>query len=144
MEQNFWRTVPLAELDQSQWEALCDRCGKCCLHRFETGRDRKVVYTNVCCRHLSRQNGSCRVYPNRLEQVPDCVDVTVELLCDPRVLPQSCAYRLLAEKRELPWWHPLVSGNPHTVVESGNFVGARVVSELDVDNLEHHMIDWIE
>lgn len=144
MEQKFWQTVPLAQLDQSQWEALCDRCGKCCLHRFESGKPRRIIYTNVCCRHFSQQNGHCQVYPNRREQVPACVNVTLELLREPQLLPRSCAYRLLAENRELPWWHPLVSGDPYTVVESGNFVGGRVVSELDVDRIEHHMVDWIE
>ncbi|MCP4284541.1 MAG: YcgN family cysteine cluster protein [Gammaproteobacteria bacterium] len=140
----FWKTEPLEALSETQWEALCDHCAKCCLHRFEENETRKILYTNVCCRYLDQETGACQDYSNRSRNVPDCVSVTLDVLADPYWLPETCAYRLLAEGKNLPAWHPLVSGKPDTVISSGNFIGGRVVCELDADNLEHHMIDWIK
>ncbi|MCB1830691.1 MAG: YcgN family cysteine cluster protein [Chromatiaceae bacterium] len=142
-DNEFWKTVPLQAMNKTQWEALCDRCAKCCLHRFEERKTRQIQFTNVCCRYLDRESGDCRDYPNRSRNVPDCVRVTLAVLEDPYWLPESCAYRLLAERKALPQWHPLVSGDPHTVVSSGNFVGGWAVCELETDNLEHHLIDWV-
>ena len=139
----FWREKTLESLEKEQWESLCDGCAKCCLLRFEDKLTREIFYTNVCCRYLDSEHCRCLDYPNRTDNVPECVTVTLGILKDPYWLPSTCAYRLLAENKDLPWWHPLVSGNPHTVAESGNSVMGRVVSELEVENLEHYLVDWI-
>lgn len=34
-------------------------------------------------------------------------------------MPKTCAYRLVAESKDLEWWHPLVSGDDRTVHEAG-------------------------
>ncbi|HHH39292.1 MAG TPA: YcgN family cysteine cluster protein [Sedimenticola sp.] len=141
--QAFWKVKPLDALSREEWEALCDGCAKCCLHRFEDRKTRQIHYTNVCCRYLDQTSCRCSDYPNRSRNVPECCTVTLEILEDPYWLPESCAYRLLAEGRELPWWHPLVSGDPATVETSGNRVCGRVVSELESGVLEQHLIDWI-
>ena len=130
-------------MEQEQWEALCDGCAKCCLHRLEESETREILFTNVCCRYLDQRNCRCTDYPNRSVNVPDCVQVTLEVLEEPYWLPSTCAYRLLVEGRPLPSWHPLVSGDPESVISSGHSVGGRVVSELDADDLEQHLIDWI-
>jgi len=139
----FWETTPVEALDQVQWEALCDGCAKCCLHSLEDSDSREIRFTNVCCRHLDAETGRCRQYANRLRDVPDCVTVTLDMLQDPFRLPSSCAYRLLAEGKSLPAWHPLISGTPSTVISSGNSAAGRVVSELEADDLQQHLIDWI-
>ena len=60
-------------------------------------------------------------------------------------LPPSCAYVLLAEGKDLYWWHPLVSGDPETVHAAGVSVRGRVrASEVDVpdDELEDYIVNW--
>ena len=52
-------------------------------------------------------------------RVPDCVTITPGNVGDSAWLPQSCAYRRVAEGRGLEWWHPLVSGDPETVHQAG-------------------------
>ncbi len=139
----FWKTKHLTELSQSEWEALCDGCAKCCLLRFEDSETRDIFYTNICCRYLDQTTGRCNDYPNRSINVPECCTVTLEILETPYWLPSTCAYRLLAEGKPLPGWHPLVSRDPATVATSGNGICGRAVSELEADEPEQHLIDWI-
>lgn len=140
----FWREKTLAELDSVEWEALCDGCAKCCLHRLEDEDTQEIYFTNVHCRLLDTRSCRCRDYPNRATRVDDCVTITLEELKDPYWLPSTCAYRLLAEGKPLPAWHPLISGDPETVFISGNSIGGRTICEDDADALEHHLIDWIK
>jgi uncharacterized cysteine cluster protein YcgN (CxxCxxCC family) len=60
-------------------------------------------------------------------------------------LPPTCAYRLVARGEDLKWWHPLVSGDPETVVAAGVSVRGRVsASEDDVPEakLADHLVGW--
>lgn len=142
---DFWRHQRLDDLSRRQWESLCDGCGRCCLHKLEDTVTREVTYTRVACRLLDLDTCRCTDYPNRRRRVPDCVRLTPDMLADCGWLPWTCAYRRLAEGRDLAWWHPLVSGDPATVVQAGISVRGRVLSEQHVspDGLEEHEIRWI-
>ena len=139
----FWKSRALHEMTRSQWESLCDGCAKCCLQKLEDADTGEVYHTNIVCRLLDLDSCRCTCYAHRSELVPNCVSVTPSLLQDPYWLPSTCAYRLLAEGRELPQWHPLVSGSRQTVISSGNSVQGRVIPETEADDWEHHLIDWV-
>ncbi|WP_457675892.1 YcgN family cysteine cluster protein [Thiolapillus sp.] len=140
----FWRHKSLREMTRDEWESLCDRCAKCCLHRLEDEDTREIYFTNVHCRLLDTATSSCSDYENRSTRVNDCVTITIDTLDDPYWLPSTCAYRLLAEGKPLPDWHPLVSGDPESVFRSGNGINGRTICEDDADRLDCHLIDWIK
>ncbi len=139
-----WWHKPLAEMSQEEWESLCDGCAKCCLYRLEDADTREIYYTNVHCRLLDSETGRCRDYAHRAARVPDCVTITFDLLQDPYWLPRTCAYRLLAEGRDLPAWHPLISGTRDSVARAGQRACRRAISEDEAGDLEDHLVDWIE
>ena len=138
MTKPFWQHLSLEELDDEQWESLCDGCGRCCLVRFENPGDRSVFYTMASCRLLDTDTCRCQDYENRFQRVKTCMSIRDLPSKNYRWLPESCAYRILAEGDDLPWWHPLVSGDPNTVVEAGISVAGRVFSEDNIhpDELE--------
>ena len=35
LRDNFWHLYPLKALNDAEWEALCDGCGLCCLHKLQ-------------------------------------------------------------------------------------------------------------
>ena len=140
----FWKEKTLAEMTREEWESLCDGCARCCLYRLEDEDTAEIYFTNVHCRLLDTETGRCTDYPNRSKRVPDCVTITLKELQDPYWLPKSCAYRLLAEGRDLPEWHPLVSGDPDSVVSAGVRICDRTLCEDEADELENHLVGWIE
>ena len=139
----FWKSLRLAEMNPEQWESLCDGCAKCCLQKVEDEESGEVYFTNIVCRLLDLENCRCTRYSERSKLVPNCVALTIDILQDPYWLPATCAYRLLAEGKDLPLWHPLVSGSAQTLTESGNSIRGRVIPETEADDWEHHLIDWI-
>ncbi|MFC1685237.1 YcgN family cysteine cluster protein [Pseudomonadota bacterium] len=143
LDPHFWEHKNMESLSRTEWEALCDGCAKCCLHRLEDEDTREIHFTNVACQLLDQETCHCGNYAERSVLVPDCITLTPKILEDPYWLPSTCAYRLLAEGKALPWWHPLVSGDPDTVFQSGNSVSGRVICETEADNLEHHLIEWV-
>ena len=141
----FWRRKRLAEMSHAEWELLCDGCGRCCLHKLEDPDDGWVDFTRVACRLLDVESCRCVDYPNRHERVSDCVQLDAATIDYIGWLPATCAYRRLAEGRDLAQWHPLISGDPATVQRAGISVRGRVLSEENVapEGLEEHVIRWI-
>lgn len=141
----FWKTRSLDELTTEQWESLCDGCGQCCLVKLEDADSGDVFYTDVVCYLLDQDACRCGDYKQRCILVPDCVKLTPDNLQDLSWMPVDCAYRRLAEGRELAWWHPLVSGSFATVHESGASVKGKAIceTEVDINDLEEHIVDWV-
>ena len=140
----FWRRKRLAEMTRPEWESLCDGCGKCCLLKLRDEDTEEVAYTDVACRLLDQFSCRCGRYRERTRLVPDCVVLTPENLERLSWMPSTCAYRLLHEGHELPWWHHLVSGSRRTIHEAGMSVRQRVLSEDEVheDELEDRIVTW--
>lgn len=140
---HFWQTTRLIDMDAAQWESLCDGCGKCCLHKLEDEDSGEVFVCNVACRLLDVETCQCRDYANRKQLVPDCTVLTLQRIEEFHWLPETCAYRLLAEGKPLFEWHPLISGDPATVHSAGISVRGRVQSEDDAGDLQQHITDWV-
>ena len=142
---NFWQTKTLQQMNTTEWESLCDQCGKCCLHKFEDEDSGEIDYTNVSCKLLN-DDCQCQNYAQRKQFVPDCIALTIDALDEFKWLPSTCAYRLLNEGKELMWWHPLVSGTQDTVVEAGISVAGRIINEEHIhpDEIENFIIRWVD
>ncbi len=144
LKDRFWENKSLEEMTLTEWEKLCDGCGRCCLNKLEDDDSGEIYYTNVACHLLDLQTCSCRDYPKRLQRVPGCIEIKIQTAAQIRELPHSCAYRRLADGMSLPDWHPLLSGTPVSVYEAGISVRGRVVSEeyIHPDQLAEHIIIW--
>ncbi|MFO7551157.1 MAG: YcgN family cysteine cluster protein [Haliea sp.] len=142
--ERFWENKSLAEMSREEWESLCDGCARCCLIKLEDEESGELCTTNVACRYLEIAQCHCSVYSERTLLVPECLQVTRENVAELYWMPQSCAYRLLAEGKPLPDWHPLVTGRRGSVHEAGIAVSGYAISELSLDensDLEDYIID---
>ncbi|RTE87602.1 MULTISPECIES: YkgJ family cysteine cluster protein [Gammaproteobacteria] len=153
----FWDDKPLTELDEQEWEQLCDGCGKCCLHKVLPTREdlpedapmqagEELHYVNVTCQLLDTETGGCKHYQNRLSYVPDCVVLSADNIEKIHFMPPSCAYRLRAEGKPIPTWHPLRhNGSRIPMVEAGMATtGYPLYNELDPELSENELeiIRW--
>ena len=142
-EKPFWQTVKLADMTAAQWEALCDGCAKCCLVKLQDEDSGEIVFTDIVCNLLDQQSCRCTHYEERTKLVPDCVKLSKDNLDKIDFMPPSCAYRLLHEGKDLPQWHPLVSGRADSVVGAGMSVKGRVIAEMAFDgDSEDRVVDW--
>ena len=144
LDEKFWEKKSLSELTDHEWEALCDGCAKCCLVKLEDVETGEIHYTDVVCRHLDSDACRCTCYAERTRIVPDCVQLRPDNLDELKWMPPTCAYRLLHEGKPLPSWHPLVSGNSHSVHSAGISVRGRCISEAFVhrDDIVERVIHW--
>ena len=139
----FWKKKSLKNLSRSEWESLCDGCGRCCLHKIEDIDTGDIALTNVSCCYLDVKTCRCSDYDNRKKNVSDCVSLTADLVPDLKWLPETCGYRLVAEGRDLHWWHPLLSGKQDTVHRAGISVRHKAISEDEIDNIEDYVQHWV-
>ncbi|MDG0990219.1 MAG: YcgN family cysteine cluster protein [Yoonia sp.] len=140
---NFWTDIPMDDLTRPEWEALCDGCGKCCLNKLED-EDGTVALTRVACKLLDGNTCQCTRYPIRHQYVPECIVMTPKSLEDNMYwLPQTCAYRLVFEGRDLYDWHPLISGEAASVHAAEVSMKGRSISEDTVseDDWDNHIIE---
>lgn len=137
----FWNTTPLSQLSTAEWEALCDGCAKCCLHKLEDEADGEVYYTDLACHLLDLQQCRCGDYPNRHINVPDCIAFNADDVGKMHWLPDTCAYRLRYLGEPLYDWHYLISGSRESIHAAGESV--RGFAEHDCgQDLEEHIIDF--
>lgn len=140
-ETPFWKTKRLNEMSPGEWESLCDGCGKCCLSKLEDEDTGEIVWTSVACRLFDSGACKCRDYKNRLKKVHDCVRLTPENVGTISWLPQTCAYRLVNEGRDLYAWHPLVSGRASSVHEAGASIRGKVTAfEDDLADTDDYLL----
>jgi len=146
MRDEFWKHKRLVELDANEWEALCDGCAQCCLVKLEDADSGEIGETNIACRLLDCEQCRCSDYSHRHDIVAGCAPFSASEVATFYWLPETCAYRLLAEGKPLFEWHPLVSGNADSVHAAGISVRNRVVSENEVqpDDFEDYIVRWIE
>ena len=140
--QPFWKTKALEEMTALEWESLCDGCGRCCLLKLEDEDTGNILLTRLACKLLNTTSCQCSDYANRFARVHDCLTVDVAAVRTVQWLPKSCGYRLVAEGRDLYWWHPLISGSGDTVHQAGISVRGLARSEARVkpENFERYII----
>ncbi|WP_376874289.1 YcgN family cysteine cluster protein [Albirhodobacter sp. R86504] len=139
----FWR-LPIRSLNTTEWEALCDGCGKCCLNKLEYEDTGEVEFTRVACRLLDGESCRCANYEIRHQFVPECVRLSPKNITEIAYwMPATCAYRLRFDNKPLPEWHYLISGDPETVHAEGHSVRGWTVPEFEIpeDEWENYVIE---
>jgi uncharacterized cysteine cluster protein YcgN (CxxCxxCC family) len=142
----FWKTTALDDMSTDEWESLCDGCGQCCLIKLEDEDTGQIAVTRLACKLLDLGTCQCSNYAARQDHVNDCVKLTPDDVRRITWLPETCAYRLVAEHKDLSWWHPLVSGTEMTVFEAGIAIRGSAIREkkVRVDRYPSHIVGWLK
>ncbi len=140
----FWETKTLAEMSTSEWESLCDGCAKCCLNKLEDEDTGEIYFTSVVCNLINLDTCRCTRYSERTTLVPECIDLKQHDFAEYTWLPATCAYRLLSDGKPLPNWHPLITGTQESVKDAGVSISSFAMKESQIDDLEEHIIEWLE
>ena len=138
----FWETKTLEELDDSEWELLCDHCGLCCLVRAENEDTGDVFPTSIICSSYDCSNNRCKSYKTRDNLHTECVKLTPSLVRKFDWLPDSCAYRCVLKDQPLPETHPLISQDALSTKTVTDYYGAYGLIPYSEDiDIEDHIID---
>jgi len=142
----FWKKKSLTELNNDEWESLCDGCGRCCLQKLENEDNGEVHYTQLVCHLYDMAECECSDYENRSKLVKNCVKLNASKVKEFHWLPTTCAYRLLSEGKALYDWHPLISGTSSSVVNAGIGIKGRVLPEqvVNEEEWEEHVVHWVK
>ena len=136
MRENFWE-LALSELNDAEWEALCDCCGKCCLIKLEDEDTSEIVYTSLACKLFDTGQCACSKYEGRKNIVDDCLQLTIASIPDNKHwLPETCAYIRRFDNKPIPEWHPLITGNETAMHDGQHSVKNRTQSEEIMVELE--------
>jgi uncharacterized cysteine cluster protein YcgN (CxxCxxCC family) len=84
--------------DSEKWEAICNRCGKCCFDKL-VDEDDNLISISPCI-YLDDETGLCTVYENRFEVEAECLKLTPENILEFDWLPDDCAYIKFFRLRE--------------------------------------------
>ena len=104
----FWKEKKLNQMSPQEWELLCDRCGKCCTLKLQDDETQQLYDTSIVCKLYNIKKCKCSKYQERHHYVKDCIKLTNENIESLSWLPDTCAYRLLDEEKELYSWHHLI------------------------------------
>ncbi len=141
-ETPFWEK-PLSQLNRDEWEQLCDGCARCCLIKLHDEEDETLYITSIACRYLDQDQCRCGCYQDRSDKVPECITVTEENIGDLWWMPSTCTYRLRAEGKPLPPWHPLISGDKDSIHHAGISIRylATLEDQVEGEDLEAFIIE---
>ena len=138
----FWQEKRLEQLTDAEWESLCDGCARCCLHKLEDEDTGEIFFTRIACLLLDIPSRRCTQYAKRCELVEGCLDLRCGF-SQFHWLPSTCAYRLLAEGKALPQWHPLVCGDTHAMHEAGIGIGSFAIAESPLLDPSDFVVEWL-
>ncbi len=143
--QRWWLKKPLGQFTSKEWESLCDGCARCCLYKLEDIDTQEIFYTNVACRFLNLEKCTCTDYPNRNINMPTCIILTPEKINEINWMPETCAYRLLSEGKDIAWWHPLVTEKKDSTQKAQKTIEPFAVLENkeNLSCLEDHVQEWL-
>lgn len=77
---------------RGDWDALCNRCGKCCYQRSISDSGEVVVDYSAPCFFLDKETHLCSVFEHRFEIYPYCGSVNFFRALFYPLLPPDCAY----------------------------------------------------
>ncbi|SQI41116.1 Uncharacterized conserved protein [Leminorella richardii] len=143
----FWQAKTLSEMNDEEWESLCDGCGQCCLHKLMDEDTDEVYFTNVACNQLNIKTCRCRQYERRFDLEEECIKLTRENLLTFEWLPATCAYRMLNEGKPLASWHPLLAGSHSAMHAARISVRHMAVPESEVIDWQDHILnrpEWLD